>query len=169
MSFGTTPPSSFYLNKIMRHTFLILFLLVAIAFPAFADAQRYVYFHPASESVTVYRADSAGYGYALPLAVADLAAPQQATVGACLAWLQSQLDEGETLSQVIFAPYQIPDDPATAEIDESGLGLRATVTGRNASGGERTLPDPIDSKDVPFEVRAGLVGLWTDLAAIPTP
>lgn len=139
----------------MKHAVLILLLSVV---SLFADTQRFVYFNPPTGLITIYREFSSDFRRSATIKAADLSTDQQAIITASLTWLESQLAEGESLLVVIFEPYQLQDD---------GLALRAAVTGRRVTGSERTFV--VDSANVPEEVRAGLILLWNELAAVPLP
>lgn len=138
----------------MKH--ILLFLVLSVA-SLFADTQRFVYFNPPQGTLTIYREFSADFRRSATIKADSLSPDQQLIISNSLTWLQTQLALDESLLVVIFEPYYV----------QSELGLRAAITGQRNNGAERTIA--IDSKDVPDEVRAGLVLLWNELASVPLP
>ena len=82
-----------------------------------------------------------------------------------LAWLQSQLVEGESVGQVFIEP-----DGTHSEVDEEGNAtstrakLSAAVTAHAAAGSRSVV---FSSESLPVELRDGLLAAWAQLDAMP--
>jgi hypothetical protein len=87
------------------------------------------------------------------------------TAQTLLAWLQSQLVEGESVGQVFLEP-----DGLAGEMDEEGNAtstrakLSAAVTAQAAAGSRSVV---FSSEALPTELRDGLIATWAALDAIP--
>ena len=87
------------------------------------------------------------------------------TAQSLLAWLQSQLVEGESVGQVFLEP-----DGFAGEMDAEGNAtatrakLSAAVTA-NAAAGSRSVV--FSSESLPTELRDGLLSAWATLDAMP--
>jgi len=87
------------------------------------------------------------------------------TAQTLLAWLQSQLVEGESVGQVFIEP-----DGFAGEMDEEGNAtatrakLSAAVTA-HAEAGSRSVV--FSSEALPTELRDGLLAAWATLDAMP--
>jgi hypothetical protein len=87
------------------------------------------------------------------------------TAQALLAWLQSQLVEGESVGQVFIEP-----DGTHSELDEDGNAtatrakLSAAVTAHAAAGSRSVV---FSSEALPTELRDGLLAAWASLEAMP--
>jgi hypothetical protein len=87
------------------------------------------------------------------------------TAQTLLAWLQSQLVEGEAVGQVFIEP-----DGFVGEMDEEGnttstrAKLSAAVTAHAAAGSRSVV---FSSEALPVELRDGLLAAWAQLDAMP--
>ena len=87
------------------------------------------------------------------------------TAQTLLAWLQSQLTEGETVGQVFIEP-----DGTHSEMDEEGNAtstrpkLSAAVTAHAAAGSRSVV---YSSESLPAELRDGLLAAWSAIDALP--
>jgi hypothetical protein len=87
------------------------------------------------------------------------------TAQTLLAWLQSQLVEGESVGQVFLEP-----DGTHSEVDEEGNAtstrakLSAAVTASAAAGSRSAV---YSSEALPTELRDGLLAAWETLEAMP--
>jgi hypothetical protein len=87
------------------------------------------------------------------------------TAQALLAWLQSQLTEGETVGQVFLEP-----DGFAGEMDAEGNAastrakLSAAVTAHAAQGSRSIV---YSSEALPAELRDGLLASWQQIEAMP--
>jgi hypothetical protein len=87
------------------------------------------------------------------------------TAQTLLAWLQSQLVEGESVGQVFLEP-----DGFAGEMDEEGNAtstrakLSAAVTAHAAQGSRSVV---FSSEALPTELRDGLLSAWTAIDAMP--
>ena len=90
----------------------------------------------------------------------ELATPAQTL----LAWLQSQLTEGEAVGQVFLEP-----DGFAGEMDEDGNAtstrakLSAAVTAHAAAGSRSVV---FSSESLPTELRDGLLAAWAEIQSI---
>lgn len=97
---------------------------------------------------------------------ASLSAEILAVISAAEAWLASQLDAGETPTQIIIdhagttADQTVTDEDGNPEYGPTRNVLSASVTGVNAAG-ERTIA--ISSEQAPTEIRDGLIAVWAGL------
>ena len=88
-----------------------------------------------------------------------------ATAQTLLAWLQSQLVEGESVGQVFIEP-----DGTHSEQDESGNAtstrakLSAAVTATAPQGSRSVV---FSSEALPTELRDGLLAAWAAIEAMP--
>lgn len=87
------------------------------------------------------------------------------TAQTLLAWLQSQLVEGESVGQVFIEP-----DGTHSELDEEGNAtstrakLSAAITAHTEVGSRSAV---FSSESLPAELRDGLLAAWTALEAMP--
>jgi hypothetical protein len=87
------------------------------------------------------------------------------TAQTLLAWLQSQLVEGESVGQVFLEP-----DGFAGEMDEEGNAtstrakLSAAVTAHAAQGSRSVV---FSSEALPAELRDGLLSAWAQIEAMP--
>jgi hypothetical protein len=87
------------------------------------------------------------------------------TAQTLLAWLQSQLLEGESVGQVFIEP-----DGTHSEVDAEGNAtstrakLSAAVTAHAAAGSRSVV---FSSEALPVELRDGLLAAWASLEAMP--
>jgi hypothetical protein len=87
------------------------------------------------------------------------------TAQTLLAWLQSQLTEGESVGQVFLEP-----DGFAGEMDEEGNAtstrakLSAAVTAHAAAGSRSVV---FSSEALPAELRDGLLSAWAAIEAMP--
>ncbi len=102
--------------------------------------------------------------YATTTAI-PLDGPLALTAQTLLAWLQSQLVEGESVGQVFIEP-----DGFAGEMDEDGNAtstrakLSAAVTA-HAEQGSRSVV--YSSEALPSELRDGLLAAWTAIEGMP--
>ena len=102
--------------------------------------------------------------YATTTAI-PLDGPLATTAQTLLAWLQSQLTEGESVGQVFIEP-----DGTHSEIDEDGNAtstrarLSAAVTAHAAAGSRSVV---FSSESLPAELRDGLLAAWTAIEGMP--
>ena len=88
-----------------------------------------------------------------------------ATAQTLLAWLQSQLTEGEAVGQVFLEP-----DGTHSEVDAEGNAtstrakLSAAVTAHAAAGSRSVV---YSSESLPAELRDGLLAAWTAIEGMP--
>jgi hypothetical protein len=86
------------------------------------------------------------------------------TAQALLAWLQSQLVEGETVGQVFIEP-----DGTHSDMDEEGNAtssrakLSAAITAHAAQGSRSVV---FSSEALPTELRDGLLAAWAEVESI---
>jgi hypothetical protein len=86
------------------------------------------------------------------------------TAQTLLAWLQSQLVEGESVGQVFIEP-----DGTHSEVDEEGnttstrAKLSAAVTAHAAAGSRSVV---FSSEALPVELRDGLLAAWSQIESI---
>ena len=86
------------------------------------------------------------------------------TAQTLLAWLQSQLTEGEAVGQVFLEP-----DGFAGEMDEDGNAtstrakLSAAVTAHAAAGSRSVV---FSSESLPTELRDGLLAAWAEIQSI---
>jgi hypothetical protein len=112
---------------------------------------------------TLTRYSNAG-AYATTTAI-PLDGALASTAQTLLAWLQSQLAEGETVGQVFIEP-----DGFAGEMDEEGNAtstrakLSAAVTA-HAEAGSRSVV--FSSEALPAELRDGLLAAWAAIDAMP--
>ena len=87
------------------------------------------------------------------------------TAQTLLAWLQSQLTEGESVGQVFLEP-----DGFAGEMDEEGNAtstrakLSAAVTAHAAAGSRSVV---FSSEALPAELRDGLLAAWAVIEGMP--
>ena len=87
------------------------------------------------------------------------------TAQTLLAWLQSQLTEGEVVGQVFLEP-----DGTHGEVDAEGNAtstrpkLSAAVTAHAAQGSRSVV---FSSEALPTELRDGLLAAWTAIEGLP--
>jgi len=87
------------------------------------------------------------------------------TAQTLLAWLQSQLAEGESVGQVFIEP-----EGTHSELDEEGNAtstrakLSAAVTAHAAAGSRSVV---YSSEALPAELRDGLLAAWAAIDAMP--
>ena len=87
------------------------------------------------------------------------------TAQTLLAWLQSQLTEGEAVGQVFLEP-----DGTHSEVDAEGNAtstrakLSAAVTAHAAAGSRSVV---FSSESLPAELRDGLLAAWTAIEGMP--
>ena len=87
------------------------------------------------------------------------------TAQTLLAWLQSQLTEGEAVGQVFLEP-----DGAHSEVDAEGnttstrAKLSAAVTAHAAQGSRSVV---FSSEALPAELRDGLLSAWAAIEGLP--
>ena len=87
------------------------------------------------------------------------------TAQTLLAWLQSQLTQGEAVGQVFLEP-----DGFAGEMDEDGNAtstrakLSAAVTAHAAQGSRSVV---FSSESLPTELRDGLLAAWAAIEAMP--
>ena len=87
------------------------------------------------------------------------------TAQTLMAWLQSQLTEGESVGQVFLEP-----DGTHSEMDEDGNAtstrakLSAAVTAHAAQGSRSVV---YSSESLPAELRDGLLAAWAAIEAMP--
>ena len=87
------------------------------------------------------------------------------TAQTLLAWLQSQLTEGESVGQVFIEP-----DGFAGEMDEDGNAtstrakLSAAVTAHAAQGSRSVV---FSSESLPAELRDGLLAAWAVIEGMP--
>jgi hypothetical protein len=90
--------------------------------------------------------------------------PLALTAQTLLAWLQSQLAEGESVGQVFIEP-----DGTHSELDEDGNAtstrakLSAAITA-HAEAGSRSVV--YSSESLPTELRDGLLAAWAEIESI---
>jgi hypothetical protein len=86
------------------------------------------------------------------------------TAQTLLAWLQSQLTEGEAVGQVFLEP-----DGTHSEVDAEGNStstrpkLSAAVTAHAAAGSRSVV---FSSESLPTELRDGLLAAWAEIESI---
>lgn len=86
------------------------------------------------------------------------------TAQTLLAWLQSQLTEGEAVGQVFLEP-----DGTHSEVDAEGNAtstrakLSAAVTAHAAAGSRSVV---FSSESLPTELRDGLLAAWAEIESI---
>ena len=95
------------------------------------------------------------------------------TAQTLLAWLQSQLTEGETVGQVFLEPDGTHSDYET-QVDAEGVEsqvvtssrakLSAAVTAHAAAGSRSVV---YSSEALPVELRDGLLAAWAAIEAMP--
>ena len=99
--------------------------------------------------------------------------PLAVTAQTLLAWLQSQLVEGESVGQVFLEPDGTHSDHETsvdAEGNESQVvtssraKLSAAVTAHAAQGSRSVV---FSSESLPAELRDGLLAAWTAIEGMP--
>ena len=101
--------------------------------------------------------------YATTTAI-PLDGPLALTAQTLLAWLQSQLTEGESVGQVFIEP-----DGFAGEMDEDGNAtstrakLSAAVTAHAAQGSRSVV---FSSEALPTELRDGLLAAWAEIESI---
>lgn len=101
--------------------------------------------------------------YATTTAI-PLDGPLALTAQTLLAWLQSQLVEGESVGQVFLEP-----DGTHSEVDAEGNAtstrakLSAAVTAHAAAGSRSVV---YSSESLPTELRDGLLAAWTQVESI---
>ena len=102
--------------------------------------------------------------YATTTAI-PLDGPLALTAQTLLAWLQSQLTEGETVGQVFLEP-----DGTHSEVDAEGnttsprAKLSAAVTAHAAAGSRSVV---FSSEALPTELRDGLLAAWAAIEGMP--
>jgi hypothetical protein len=95
----------------------------------------------------------------------SLDGPLALTAQTLLAWLQSQLVEGESVGQVFIEP-----DGTVSEVDAEGNAtstrakLSAAVTAHAAAGSRSVV---FSSESLPTELRDGLLSAWAAIDAMP--
>jgi hypothetical protein len=110
--------------------------------------------------------------YATTTAI-PLDGPLALTAQTLLAWLQSQLVEGESVGQVFLEPDGTHSDYET-QTDDEGIEsqvatstrakLSAAVTAHAAAGSRSVV---YSSESLPTELRDGLIAAWSALEAMP--
>ena len=110
--------------------------------------------------------------YATTTAI-PLDGPLALTAQTLLAWLQSQLTEGEAVGQVFIEPdgthgeYETTVDAEGVEsqsVTSSRAKLSAAVTAHAAAGSRSVV---FSSESLPNELRDGLLAAWTAIEAMP--
>ena len=89
------------------------------------------------------------------------------TAQTLLAWLQSQLTEGETVGQVFLEPDGTHSEYETsldAEVTSNRAKLSAAVTAHAAAGSRSVV---FSSESLPNELRDGLLAAWTAIEGLP--
>ena len=88
------------------------------------------------------------------------------TAQTLLAWLQSQLTEGETVGQVFLEPDGTHSEYETsldAEVTSNRAKLSAAVTAHAAAGSRSVV---YSSEALPTELRDGLLAAWAEIESI---
>ena len=97
-----------------------------------------------------------------------------ATAAALLAWLQGQLAEGESVSQVMMESDGQVATAYEVEVDDEGNEIQVATAFRkrlsaavsvNAPAGSRTFA--VSSEALPDELRDGLLAAWDAMEALP--
>jgi hypothetical protein len=110
--------------------------------------------------------------YATTTAI-PLDGPLALTAQALLAWLQSQLVEGESVGQVFLEPDGTHSDYETT-VDAEGMESQVTTATRAKLSAAVTAHAPQGSRSVvfssealPTELRDGLLAAWAQIEAMP--